>query len=463
MKKLLLIFSLLIGAIGIQAQSFVGSWHGKADLGAATLRISFHIDSTETGYSAKMDSPDQSAFGIPADTAFVDNNQITIEIDQIGLVFKGERTAEDEMIIGTINQMGRKFPVELSPKPVEKEEKIRPQEPKPPFDYEVREITFENAKAQINLAGTLTIPQGKGPFPAVVLISGSGPQDRNEEILGHKPFLVIADHFAQNGIAVLRYDDRGIAESEGDFEGATSREFADDALAAVEFLKKTKKIDPKAIGLAGHSEGGLVAAIAAAKSEKVNFVISLAGTGVSGGQVLRTQITAIALAEGTPESAVEASLQEQEQIISAIEKAEDYEDARERVRTALDSIIAQSDQEIPDVESLKNQTLSQYGTPWMHYFINYDPAQSWRQIEDIPVLAINGTNDLQVEAETNLNAIEDALEEAGNEDITTMKIHGLNHLFQRSATGRVSEYGKIEETINESVLELMTNWIHERF
>lgn len=463
MRPISLILTLLISTTGLLAQSYTGSWYGKADLGGISLRITFNIDSTDAGYSATLDSPDQEAFGIPADTAFVNDGKMVIQVDQIGLEFSGEFQNRGETLSGKISQMGREFPVDFTHEPIAAEEKERPQEPKPPFDYEIREVTFENSKAKINLAGTLTIPKGKGPFPAVVLISGSGPQDRNEEILGHKPFWVIADYFAKNGIATLRYDDRGIAKSEGHFEDATSEDFAEDALAAVAFLKEIKKINPSALGLAGHSEGGLVAAMAAAKSIEVNFVISLAGTGVSGGKVLRTQIEDIARADGTPDSAVKATMAEQEQIISAIEKAENNEEARELISTALDSIITHSNETISDVERLKLQTIEQYGTPWMHFFINYDPAESWSKIESIPVLAINGTNDLQVEAETNLKAIETALKKAGNQDVTTVKMHGLNHLFQKSKTGRISEYGEIEETINPSVLKLMTEWIHDRF
>jgi alpha/beta superfamily hydrolase len=445
------------------AQDYTGSWHGKADMGAMSLRITFHVESIDNGLSATMDSPDQDAFDIPTDTTFVSDDKLVIEVRHLGLIFEGQLHDDGEILIGNINQMGRGFPVEFSHEPIAEEKLNRPQEPKPPFDYVIREVTFENKEVEINLAGTLTLPNGEGPFPAVVLISGSGPQDRNEEILKHKPFWVIADHFANNGIAVLRYDDRGIAESEGDFSMATSEDFAADALAAIDFLKRQKKIDKNSTGLAGHSEGGLVAAMAAAQSESVNFVISLAGTGVSGAEVLITQIEDIALAEGTPESAVEASLAEQRMIIDAIDEADNYKEARKVLPSVLDTIMARSSQEVPNAESLSQQTIDQYGSPWMHFFINYDPADSWSKIENTPVLAINGTNDLQVEAGQNLKAIENSLKEAGNKDVTTMKIHGLNHLFQQSSTGKISEYGKIEETFNVSVLKLMTEWIHDRF
>jgi hypothetical protein len=298
----------------------------------------------------------------------------------------------------------------------------------------------------VTLAGTLTLPAGKGPHPAVVLITGSGPQDRDETLMGHKPFLVLADHLSRRGVAVLRYDDRGIGKSKGNFSIATTADFAQDAEGALEYLKRRAEIRAKQVGLAGHSEGGIIAPMVAARRQDVAFVVLLAGTAVPGSAVILEQGHAMAKAAGASE--------------------EKLRDARVK-HMAFEKVMAESGDAAELEKKLRavfgggagvDAQIRQVTSPWFRYFFTYDPAPALGKVK-CPVLALNGEKDLQVLPDQNLPVMKAALEKGGNKDVTIVRLPGLNHLFQAAKTGAVSEYAQIEETMNPAALDAVSGWI----
>mgnify|MGYP003645058677 CR=1 FL=1 len=285
------------------AQDITGQWNGALKVQGIQLRLVFNITKTETGYSATMDSPDQGVFGIPATAASFDEGKLKVSITNANIKYEGT-LGDDKIIIGVFNQGGQSFPMNLSRDEIAKLGSNRPQEPKKPFPYRSEDVIFENKQAEILLAGTLTMPEKEGTYPAVVLISGSGPQNRDAELMGHKPFLVLSDYLTKKGIAVLRFDDRGTAASTGNFASATSVDFATDVASAVQYLQSRPEIDKSKIGLIGHSEGGIIAPMVAGGSDDIDFLVLLAGTGIRGDKLLLAQQRLIGEAsrvEGRPE------------------------------------------------------------------------------------------------------------------------------------------------------------------
>jgi dipeptidyl aminopeptidase/acylaminoacyl peptidase len=337
----------------------------------------------------------------------------------------------------------------------------RPQEPKPPFPYTSEDVTFTNDKFNIRIAGTLTLPHGKGPFKAVILITGSGAQNRNEELMGHKPFLIIADYLSRNGIAVLRYDDRGVGGSQGNYQEATSADLATDAEAAFNFLKNNPKINRKKIGLIGHSEGGLIAPILAASNTDIGFIVSLAGPGVTGQQILVRQTEDINRLSGMKENAIKESVETDKKLYAVLRKEKDNNKAEKKILALYSEILKKRKTPEAEAEKEVQQLKQRFGTrtyTWLRYFLTTDPARFWKKVE-CPVLALNGEKDLQVAAHENLPAIEKALNSGGNKSVKTVSLPGLNHLFQHCTTGLPAEYGTIEETFSPEVLKIIANWI----
>ena len=328
----------------------------------------------------------------------------------------------------------------------------RPQTPVAPFDYVVKEVIVENKKDNVKLSGTLTMPAKGKDFPAVILISGSGPQDRDETLMDHKPFAVIADFLTKNGIAVLRYDDRGVAKSTGSFENATSAEFADDALACFSFLQSQKKIDKKKIGVIGHSEGGMVAAMVAAREAEIAFVVSLAGTGVTGKEVLSKQNIDIALSQGMSKKDAESNRDNVMSMLDIVLNTQDMQLAEQLLNEKLDSMLAPQKAFIPDFENFKKNQIAGINSRWMKFFLTYDPTQAWEKVK-CPALLLNGEKDIQVDATMNLNAISKALDKGGNVDYKTVIFQQQNHLFQVCEKCTLQEYATIEQTISPDVLE----------
>ncbi|MBA7551834.1 hypothetical protein ES705_44384 [subsurface metagenome] len=445
--------------------SIEGIWEGKLKAPGIELTIVFKISENPDGtLTATMDSPDQGATGIPVEEIIFKNNTLRLEVKSAGGVFEG-KVSEDFLVIeGEWKQSGQILP--LTVKRVDKAvEILRPQVPKKPYPYIEEEIVYENKDAEITLAGTLTLPFGDAPSPVVLLISGSGPQDRNETIYNHRPFLVLADYLTRQGIAVLRVDDRGVGESTGDFSQATSVDFASDVLVGIEYLKTRKEINPKQIGLIGHSEGGLIAPMVAVKSPDVAFIVLMAGTGLTGEEILYLQGTLIYRAMGVSEEDIIKNRQFNEKIFSVLKEEDDSKNAEERLRQMfMDDWEKMSDEkkeQMGDPEVFLKAQLQSLLSPWLKFFLTYDPKPTLTKVK-CPVLAINGEKDLQVPPKENLSAIEEALKGGGNQNYTIKELPNLNHLFQAAQTGLPAEYAKIEETISPIALKIIADWIFEQ-
>lgn len=461
MKKIIT-FIFISGAIStVFSQDISGAWNGILKVQGMQLSLVFHINKTDNGFSSTMDSPDQKAFGIPVTTTNFENSKLTIAIANAGIEYEGVLGA-DGNINGTFKQSGQTFPMNLSKGKVEKEVIKRPQEPQKPYSYYTEDVIFENKSANINLAGTLSLPTKEGVFPAVILITGSGAQNRDEELLGHKPFLVLADYLTKNGIAVLRFDDRGTAMSKGDFKTATTLDFATDVDAALQFLQTRKEIDKKKIGLIGHSEGGMIAPIVASKSKNVSFIILLAGTGIPGDELLLLQQELIGRASGISEKDLNKSKIANIEVFEMVKKAANSEQLKKEVTDfIIKSIKTDSDTKIPDGISESDfiaMQVNELTSPWMQFFIKYNPALTLGKVK-CSVLALNGDKDLQVPSKVNLEAINKALTKAGNKKITTKELPNLNHLFQECKTGAPQEYSEIEQTFSPLALNEILNWI----
>lgn len=335
----------------------------------------------------------------------------------------------------------------------------RPQEPKGPFPYDQEEVTYSNLSADATLAGTLTLPRSEKPSPAVLLIAGSGMVDRDETAFGHKPFWVIADHLTKRGLVVLRVDKRGIGQSTGNYEDATTEDFASDVLAGVEYLKSRKEVDPQQIGLIGHSEGGLIAPMVAVKSKEVAFIVLMGSPAVNGEVNTYCQETAISRAMGIPEDQITYQLNFQKQVLSAIKNEPDLEKAEKKIREIIAKELADlSDEERQTTAAALEAQIERCNSKWFRYYLTYDPITSVKHLQ-IPVLAINGQLDWQVIPSLNLPIFAKALEEAGNRNYRILELPKLNHFFQTCDSGSILEYGTMEETIAPVVLDTLSDWI----
>ncbi|MCC6360031.1 MAG: alpha/beta hydrolase [Phycisphaerales bacterium] len=442
------------------AEDWVGDWIGTLDVGAARLRLAFHLTRKDDKLSATMDSLDQGAMGIPANETTVDGETLVIRFKAMNGLFQGRRAAQSAEISGTWTQNGMDFPLTLKRGVAEAPK--RPQEPRPPFPYDAIDVTFENATADgVTLAGTLTIPREKRPVPAVVLISGSGPQDRDESLLGHKPFLVLADHLTRSGIAVLRYDDRGTGASTGAFSAATTDDFAGDAEAAVAFLRERKEIDTKRIGLLGHSEGGLVAPIVAARNGDVAFVVLVAGPGLPGGEILDLQRELILKASGATPDAIEFEHRVARKVLSLMDGKRSEDEIRTQLGEFYDTLPAGQRAPLGERDAFISTQSKLALNAWLRHFVRYDPRPVLEKVK-CPILAIVGEKDLQVPAERNIEEIRAAVARGGNRSLTTRIMPGLNHLLQKCETGAPGEYAAIEETMNPAALDAIATWIREQ-
>lgn len=440
-----------------------GHWEGEINLPQnQVLQIMVDLEEASGAWKGTIDIPSQGAKDLPLEQVAVDGPKVRFVITGVPGSPTFEGTLENGEIKGTFTQGGGSAPFRLGRHAVELTR--RPQEPRPPFPYTAEEVSYKNG--DVTLAGTLTIPPGDGPFPAVVLITGSGPQDRDETVLGHKPFLILADHLTRHGIAVLRVDDRGVGGSSGSTMDSTSADFAQDALAGVRFLKSHAKIAPAKIGLLGHSEGGVIAPLAASQSPDVAFLVLLAGTGVPAPGLLVAQSELISRAEGVPEDDIRKESEALREMIRILETEKDAAARGAKLREAAKQALAAArEQDVRDAggpEAFVDGLVKSLDSPWFRFFIGYDPRPALQKVT-VPVLALNGALDLQVPVAMNLPAIEKILKESGNKDVTAKSLPGLNHLFQNAKTGSPSEYTKIEETMSPEVLAMISGWISERF
>jgi hypothetical protein len=457
MKKSFLLFVFVLFFTPFFGQEIIGSWAGELDIQGTKLPIIFNIKSIETGLTTTMDSPAQGAKDIPVAKTTFEKNELFLDASNMKIQFKG--TLVNDKIEGTFSQGGMGIPLVLSRKKEGETKLNRPQTPKAPFDYEIEEVTFVNPIDLNTLAGTLTTPKNKKNFPVVVLITGSGQQNRDEEIFGHKSFWVIADDFAKKGIAVLRLDDRGIGGSnKGNNTTPTSQNFATDINAAVNFLALKGY---KNIGLAGHSEGGMIAPMVASQNNKVKFVVSMAGPGIPIEELLQLQSRAVAKLDG----ASDADLKMNEELngkLYAVIKNPKSNDLKSEIKTILSEELNKLPKEqLPpesEIEKMLESEAKQISNPWFVYFLKFNPDDYWSKLK-IPVLAINGSLDSQVTSKENLAGIKSSLEKAKNKSFETVEFPYLNHLFQEAKIGSVAEYAELEQTISPTVLNKMSSWI----
>jgi pimeloyl-ACP methyl ester carboxylesterase len=402
---------------------------------------------------------------LPADEVIVRNDSIFIKLNTYKISFKGK--LESDVINGTFTQGMGQFPLTLKKGGYEELKPNWPQEPQGTLTYQVQEVKFQNKMVEgVTLAGTLTLPANKKNPPVAILISGSGPQNRDEELAGHKPFLVWADHLSRNGIAVLRYDDRGTAQSTGDYSIATSADLATDVRAAVEFLKSRNDINPDKIGLIGHSEGGLIAPmVITAMPDDVAFFVSLAGSGILGYDVLVPQLIKSSMLSGFSKQESEETA---EVIAAGLRVIKSFNSEQQELKDEMFAAMKKArDKTLSSVQSqYTDQVLTalsdQFSSDWMRFFISHDPSADLKKVK-IPSLLLNGSLDYQVIPEDNLYVMESLIKSNGNPDVTAIELEGMNHLFQKVETGAASEYESTEETVNQIVLELVSSWINERF
>ncbi|MEZ5018340.1 MAG: alpha/beta fold hydrolase [Flavipsychrobacter sp.] len=464
-KTLLVLIAALITVNGLAQDQFVGDWFGSLNVGQE-LQIVFHISNNEA-LKATLDVPKQGAKAIPCNEVIAKGNTIIINIELIKSRFSG--TLNNGIIKGNWIQNGMNIPVELSKQKPQKTVLKRPQTPEPPFSYNSTNLIYHNKDKSIQYGATITVPAIDKKHPAVILITGSGAQNRDEEIEGHKPFAVIANHLTNNGYAVLRIDDRGVGETTGN-TNATSADFAEDIIAGIEYLKSRDDIDAKKIGLYGHSEGGLIAPMVANKTKDVNFIILAAGPGIPVIDLMSEQNYEILLKMGITDEMAKAYTPLYRDIMSILTTAENKKSAEIKINNTINSWKTRTDKQtvaittgISDEATQKvfaNQFLKLYDSKWLKYFISYDPTPALKKLR-CKVLAINGDNDIQVISKSNLAGIESALKKSKVKSYEVKEFKGLNHLFQSCNTCNTQEYGKIETTFEPVVLDYITDWLDE--
>jgi len=436
-----------------------GHWRSTLHRNGMDLRLLLKIETGEHGTIIRFDSPDASVMNLPVTDFSRDGKLVSFRIAAAAVTFNGVLSDDGESLTGQWLRVGQpelklSFVRDVVQRQVEHK---RPQYPVAPFPYRQFDVQFSNDSAQITLAGTLTLPEGKGPFPAAILLSGSGPQDRDQAVFGHKTFLVIADHLTRQGMAVLRFDDRGTNASTGDHNAATSADFATDANAAVSYLRSRADIQAQSIGFIGHSEGGMIGPLAALNNPDIAFMVLLAAPGTDTVQLIESQRRLIGMSQGISEQ----QLRETAPIITEINRqvmaAKDSVEAANWLTTFFSAEVMQ---QLGLTEMQRPLLVNQYSRDWYRFFLSYQPAAVLSQLT-MPILAINGSLDHQVAADENLAAIAAALK--SNSDVTVIKLEGLNHMFQTSSTGAFAEYAELEETFAPAALNTISDWLTQRF
>jgi len=452
MRPALAILCIGFGASAAPA-SLDGAWSGKLQVGAIALRLVFHLQKSGSGYSATCDSVDQGANGLPVDRVTVEGDRVTLEMAKLGAVYRATLAAGRDKMSGTFTQHGASFPLELARGALEPPK--RPQEPKAPLPYDAVDVIVDGPNG-IKLAGTFTHPRGAARVPAVALVTGSGPEDRDETVFGHKPFWILADALTRRGIAVLRWDDRGVGKSTGDFAKATTFDFVDDALAATAWLRARPEVDARRVGLIGHSEGGLVAPIAASRNMDIAFIVLLAGPGIPGDEILLLQGERLLRAQGKSDADVARWRKVESALLDIAKREKDEAAAKKAFRALAASLPPAERADWPSEGTSFDAFTAQLTSPWFKTFLTLDPKPYLSKVR-CPVLALNGERDLQVPPTENLQAIQSALK--ANSRVKTQQLPGLNHLFQHCKTGLPEEYASIEETFSPDALQLIADWI----
>jgi dienelactone hydrolase len=463
MKKLLISVITLCITSQLRAQDLTGGWQGTIPAGSKNLYLVFNINKTGTNtYSSTFDSPDQKAFGIPCSKIIIKKDSLFVEIANAGITYKGLWNGKTD-ITGTFRQSGRDLPLNLKLM-------LRPQTPKPPFDYVSEDVEYDNADKSVHYGATFTRPKGSGKYPAVIIITGSGTQDRDGTLFGHKLYAVLADFLTKNGIAVLRVDDRGAGKSTlgSDFKNITSKDFSYDVETSLNYLETRPDVNKKQLGLIGHSEGGIIAPMVAARRKDVSFIVMWGGP-ETGGAKLNTEQNAYVLKKlGIDSVAVNAFSNLHNQVLALFASSANQEALDAQITPVFDAWKKTQDQKTLDALYVKGNSIvgqdvfsmynGLYKIPWMRFFISYKPEDDLIKVK-CQVLAINGGKDTQVDATSNLGLIKEILAKNGNTDVEIKALPGLNHLLQTAQTGDLSEYEKIEETMSPAAMKIISDWI----
>lgn len=469
MKKLIITSLIFIISFNIFSQDiskFAGNWDGIIKTNGISLRIIFKIEKiNDTTLNAKFDVPDQFAYNVPINKIYVIGDTITLKNFDFHIKLKG--FVKDSIFIALYKQGEFKSNMILSNnKNYKIDDFKRPQTPVPPYPYISKEVRIEDKKTNVTLAGTLTIPDTLKNYPAVIMVTGSGPQNRDEELFMHKPFLVIADYLSRNGIAVLRYDDRGFGESVGNYNMSTTKDFANDALDAFNYLKNHKNIDKNNIGIIGHSEGGLIAEMLASnKDNNINFIVLLAAPGVETSELMLDQNHYISIENKIDTAIISRNDKLNSDIYKVLKSEKNNLEANKKLTNVFAKYTKNLTKSQIEEQGLSkkniNSIIFQSLTPWFKYFININPEQYLKTIT-CPVLAIDGSKDLQVNAQKNLNAIKTKIEKNGNKNVKIIEQKNLNHLFQHCQSGLPAYYKKIEETFDPQTLKIISDWINNQ-
>lgn len=466
MKNIIKTILITFLTLTVNAQNITGNWTGTTNIGKGKKIIfNFNISADESKkFNTVISIPTAGVSGLKPEKTTFENNKLVVDGSNIGIGFSGIYNPQTKTIKGVFKEGINTINLSLSKDDfdVSYERPKRPQEPKKPLPYISENISFKSVEEKVVLAGTLTKPKSDKKLPAVILISGSGPSDRDETFANHKPFLVISDYLTRNGIAVLRYDDRGRGSSTGNYANATTFDFAKDAAGAIQYLKQRKDIKTNSIGIIGHSEGGIIAPLVINKlMEKVAFIITMAGTAIPGSELSLIQSKTLRPFPVPDEEAYEVAIREAINIASKNGEREEIKTKLKAhyyktIKPILDKVTGNEKQSETIIQSFVEDRTK----PWSRYFYKYNPADEYQKIK-VPVLGLYGTKDIQVLAEINAPALEKALKNSKSKNYQVKVFEGMNHLFQKADTGKISEYEKIEQTISPLVLNEMLSFINE--
>ncbi|MGN6477928.1 MAG: alpha/beta hydrolase family protein [Flavipsychrobacter sp.] len=463
MKQALSIAALVAITLSANAQSILpGNWEGKLDAGSMTLRMVLKVQEADGKYSGLLSSPDQGVSNIPIGPVQLKGDSVFFSA---GPNANYEGKLNSEAMNGVWHQNGMTFPLDLA-KTEKPSEVVRPQTPVPPFQYESEDVSFTNADKSITYGGTITIPRTPGAKPALLLITGSGAQNRDEELAGHKPFAVIADYLTNKGYIVLRVDDRGVGKTTGSRKTATSADYAKDANAAIDYLKSRKEVNPKKIGIMGHSEGGMIAPMVAASRNDIDFIILEAGPGVKIYELMEDQSAASLESEGMPAGIV-ADYRKlyrgfEQSLITGTSEADARNKMNEVMKAWLKVAKPGSIEIVGTTDSARAKFIDDfveiYNDKWFTYFLKYDPQPTLEKLK-CKVLAINGSRDIQVLPKSNLDGIRQSLAKSKSKKYDVIELEGLNHLFQECNKCTVAEYGTLDQTISPKALGTVSDWL----
>jgi pimeloyl-ACP methyl ester carboxylesterase len=466
MKNLTLLISLLFTVVSSFGQNkFTGIWQGKLSAGR-DLRLVFHIKNDNGKLSATMDSPDQGATGIPCSDVITKDDSLIITLDKFKSSYAGKLNPNNT-ISGRWMQNGVSFMLNL--KKVDKvDAPARPQSPVPPFAYKSEDLIYHSKDKSIQYGATITIPEGKGPFPAVIMSTGSGQQNRDEEIMGHKPFAVIADYLTRKGYIVLRVDDRGVGQTTGDVLQATTADFATDVKVGIDYLKSRPEVDKMKIGIIGHSEGGLIAEMVASQSKDVAFIVLLGAPGIPAIQLMEEQNAALYRKLGAEPEAIAAYLPLYNDMAEVVINSKDRAEAGKMINNLVTAWRAKTSKEIvystTGITDDKSQAdfVKEFADlsaiPWWKYFMAADPTEYLTKLS-CKVLALNGSEDIQIVSQSNLAGIRESLAKSKSVKYDVMELPGLNHLFQKCRVCAPAEYGMLEETFSPDALAVIGTWL----